>query len=316
MKSSPACLRCLWPAACVVLPVLACGPADELIDIKNQPPVARLIVPETARVGRAAAFDGSLSSDPDGRIMRFHWDFGDLTSADGLAPTHIYNQGGSYTVALVVTDDRGADGTGQATLLVTANAAPTAVIEGPTTIVAGQLAQFSAASSSDSDGTIAGQSWFASDGASGTGLHFDHAFAGAGSFMVSLTVSDDQGATGDAQHAIAVTPAMVDYSGNWAWTLDNEAQRNLGIICGSFQDSQLAIASTPPTISFTESAGSTSVVYSGTISGTAFDVSNSVATITQRIYGTFTDVDHFTGFYAIDPGITTCAERAVHGWRR
>lgn len=297
-------------------PLLACGPTDELVDIENQSPVARLIVPQSARVGRAAAFDGSLSSDPDGRIMRYHWDFGDQTSADGQAPSHIYNQGGSYSVTLVVTDDHGAEGSGQATLAVTANAAPTAVIEGPATIVAGQPAQFSAASSSDSDGTIAGQSWFASDGASGTGLHFDHTFADAGSYTVSLTVSDDQGATGDAQHAIEVTPASVDYSGNWAWTLDNEAQRDLGLICGNFQDSQLAIASTPPTISFTESAGSTSVVYSGSITGTAFDVSNTNLTITQRIHGSFTDADHFAGFYAINPGITTCAERAVHGWRR
>ena len=186
----------------------------------------------------------------------------------------------------------------------------------PARIVAGQVAQFSAASSSDSDGTIASQSWFASDGASGTGLHFEHAFADAGNFTVALTVTDDQGATGEAQHAIEVTPATVDYSGNWAWTLDNEAQRNLGVICGNFQDSQLTIVSTPPTITFTETAGSTSVDYTGTITGSAFDVSNSELTITQRIYGNFTDADHFAGFYAIDPGITTCAERAVHGWRR
>ena len=62
-------------------------------------------------------FSGTLSSDSDGSIVAWHWDFGDGTTADGAAdPAHVYTQAGNYTATLTVTDDGGA--TGSATLPV------------------------------------------------------------------------------------------------------------------------------------------------------------------------------------------------------
>ncbi len=52
-------------------------------------------------------FDGAGSSDPDGTITAYEWDFGDGTSDTGASPSHTYPAPGAYLVTLRVTDDGG-----------------------------------------------------------------------------------------------------------------------------------------------------------------------------------------------------------------
>ena len=59
-------------------------------------------------VGELIEFDGSASSDPDGTIASYAWDFGDGSTGTGATPTHAYLQAGTFTVALTVTDNQGA----------------------------------------------------------------------------------------------------------------------------------------------------------------------------------------------------------------
>jgi DNA-binding beta-propeller fold protein YncE len=61
------------------------------------------------RRGVPTGFDGSPSSDSDGRVVRYDWDFGDGTKAldGGVTPTHRYARNGRYTVKLTVTDSSG-----------------------------------------------------------------------------------------------------------------------------------------------------------------------------------------------------------------
>ncbi len=56
-----------------------------------------------------AAFDASGSTDSDGTVTRYDWDFGDGTTASdgGASPTHTYGQAGTYSVTLTVTDNEG-----------------------------------------------------------------------------------------------------------------------------------------------------------------------------------------------------------------
>ncbi|HLN65043.1 MAG TPA: S8 family serine peptidase, partial [Symbiobacteriaceae bacterium] len=89
--------------------------------VANQPPVAVIVAPASPRYGKQAKFDGSKSTDPDGTIVKYEWDFGDGTKAEGMLVTHVYaKQKGSttYTVTLTVTDDKGATSTTTAQVTV------------------------------------------------------------------------------------------------------------------------------------------------------------------------------------------------------
>jgi PKD repeat protein len=75
----------------------------------SQAPVASFVAsPQPA--GRPSTFDAGASTDPDGTVVRYDWDFGDGVSlpAGGPAPSHVYAAAGTRTVTLTVTD---ADGT-------------------------------------------------------------------------------------------------------------------------------------------------------------------------------------------------------------
>ena len=78
------------------------------IGLGNQPPTADPNGPYTGTVGVPVTFDGSGSTDPDGTIVSYDWDFGDGNTGTGVSPTHTYTAAGIYNVTLTVTDDAGA----------------------------------------------------------------------------------------------------------------------------------------------------------------------------------------------------------------
>jgi PKD repeat protein len=100
----------------------------------NQPPNAvATATPDSGPVPLTVSFDGTGSSDPEGRPLTYSWDLnGDGTFGDATGPTasHIYAVAGVYHPSLRVTDDQGASDT--TSVPVTAgNTAPTVVIDSP-----------------------------------------------------------------------------------------------------------------------------------------------------------------------------------------
>ncbi|MEM1262258.1 MAG: PKD domain-containing protein [Pseudomonadota bacterium] len=153
----------------------------------------------------ACAVDGSASSDSDGTIAGYSWDFGDNTTATGATANHSYANAGDFTVALTVTDDDGATASSSQTVTVTApNVAPTAAFTSACTDL---ICDFDGSTSSDSDGTIASITWDFGDGNSATGTMVSHTYATAGDFTVIATVTDDDGAIAtDSQQVTATAP--------------------------------------------------------------------------------------------------------------
>jgi hypothetical protein len=79
----------------------------------NQPPVASFAAAASGVAGSPVGFDASGTTDSDGTVARYDWDFGDGTTLvdGGPTPQHVYTGPGSYTVVLVVTDNEGASTT-------------------------------------------------------------------------------------------------------------------------------------------------------------------------------------------------------------
>lgn len=71
----------------------------------NKPPVAKFT---SSCTGKSCSFDASGSSDPDGTIASYDWDFGDGGTSTVVAPDHQYPAPDSYQVTLTVTDAHGA----------------------------------------------------------------------------------------------------------------------------------------------------------------------------------------------------------------
>jgi len=173
------------------------GSAHHLLDLGGNPD---WYVPSPGRPsssfthqcsGSACDFDGSSSSDADGAIASYAWQFGDGTSGSGPTPHHAYATGNHYVVTLTVTDDTGT--TGALSITINANAPPVA---GLTAACSGNTCAFDASGSSDPDGTIAFYSVSFGDGHSTSVMTTptaSHAY-GTGTFTATLYIQDNAGA--------------------------------------------------------------------------------------------------------------------------
>lgn len=86
--------------------------------LDNVPPAAVADGNRPGFVGEPIAFDATGSSDEDGRIVAYEWDFGDGRGSEAATDTHIYLEPGEYVVTLTVTDDLGATGVDTISVLV------------------------------------------------------------------------------------------------------------------------------------------------------------------------------------------------------
>ena len=126
----------------------------------NQPPTAVITAnPTSGPVPLTVSFDGTSSSDPEGKPLSYSWDLnGDGTFGDatGSTASYTYATAGVYHPSLRVTDDQGA--TDMASATVTAgNTAPVAAIDSPSptlTWKVGDTIKFSGHATDAQDGTL------------------------------------------------------------------------------------------------------------------------------------------------------------------
>ena len=161
----------------------------------NLPPDAEF---DWACDGLACRFTDA-SADDDGSVTGWTWAFGDGTTSTAREPSHRYDDAGTYTVTLTVTDDEGADDDSSEQLTATgpseppANAPPQADFE----LDCNELRCTFTDASSDADGTVVSREWEFGDGGTSTERNPTHTYAAAGRYEVRLVVTDDDGAQDD-----------------------------------------------------------------------------------------------------------------------
>ncbi|MGY1885444.1 PKD domain-containing protein [Blastococcus sp. SYSU DS0753] len=166
--------------------------------------VAPTAVFTTAVADLTATVDASASTDGDGRVAAYAWDFGDGSTGTGVTASRRYAAPGTYTVTLRVTDDKGAVGSTTRQVTVTAPPANQPPAAAFTATTAGLTAWLDASSSVDHDGTVTSYAWDFGDGSTGSGATASHDYATAGTYQVRLTVTDDDGATHGVTRPVTV----------------------------------------------------------------------------------------------------------------
>ena len=194
----------------------------------NVPPFARVAGPYAIDEGGSVALDASASFDLDGSLVAFTWDLdgdGDYSDATGATPTltwqQLYDAGinddGIHTVAVQVEDDGGAIDRAATTITVS-NVAP--VIDAGLDIVLNDTGVLSATGSIDDLGADV---WTGTvDYGDGTGeqplagnpertFDLSHVYSMDGTYLVSVTLQDDEGGQGSDTLLVTVGHAVPTY---------------------------------------------------------------------------------------------------------
>lgn len=179
----------------------------------NTAPVADFNFSPTAPVSGDTVYFISAASDPDGDTISHIWQFGDGVTSSAKNPSHLYpevTEATEFVVQLTVTDSGGLSAIAikNITIGITVNEPPLADFSfSPTNPASSDSVFFNAQASSDPDGIIINYSWDFGDGVTGSGRTTNHTFGsatGETTYTVTLTVKDDNGATGTISKEITV----------------------------------------------------------------------------------------------------------------
>jgi len=215
------------------------GATDTLIQTitigESQPPNAAFtFAPSSPSILDTVQFTDN-SSDPDGSISSWRWDFGDGLSSTERNPSHRYSEKGTFTVQLTVTDND--DLTDSVTMTLTIkNLLPEARFSyEPEEPLLQQPVRFDGGTSDDADGEILSYRWdFDGDGTTDEeGITVTWTFTEPGEYEVTLEISDDDQGTSSTSQQVTVgeaPPESPRFSNLW------------GIVIGvsGYQDSRLS----------------------------------------------------------------------------
>lgn len=168
---------------------------DQLLISVNAPPVPEFSIPDRpVSVSEVAILDATGSTDEDGQILSYSWDFGDGVTGEGPVANYAWTKPGTFTVTLTVTDNSGTSSAVQSTQReIRVDAAPIADA-GPDQMVTASVVQFDGGASSDPDGQVTEWVWDFGDGSTATGQTVSHAYLRSGVYEVAVVVRDDSGA--------------------------------------------------------------------------------------------------------------------------
>ncbi|MEK8018355.1 MAG: PKD domain-containing protein, partial [Candidatus Parabeggiatoa sp.] len=188
----------------------------------NQPPQADFTVsPGQGPAPLTVTFDGNKSSDPDGEIRKYEWQLPDgQVFASGEKVSFTFKEPGEYEIELIVTDNKGSEAMTSKMVKVnsstatpppeTANQPPFAkVVIEPKSGPAPLTVNLNNSGSYDPDGTSTSCEWQASNGQKSPSCNAQMTFNTAGTYPITLIVTDNQGLTNTAGGTVNVTEPEV-----------------------------------------------------------------------------------------------------------
>jgi PKD repeat protein len=202
--------------------------------------------------GVAVQFDGSASNDPNGKAIKFAWNFGDPTSSDNTStlakPSHTYMRGGNYTVTLTVID---AANLARTTSIIAAvpNIVPAVgafsggtILQGETYAAGGSFAD------ADPDAWTATINYGDGSGTSALALSaaksfsFTHRYEADGAQTVTVAVSDNDGGTGTQTSTVNVLTAS-QAAQNLIAEIEGSAGTSSILSMGKSEDANFSVTS-------------------------------------------------------------------------
>ncbi|RPJ81957.1 MAG: PKD domain-containing protein, partial [Acidobacteria bacterium] len=181
-------------------------PPGVILPPNGSPVAAFNFSPTTPGAYSDVFFDASSSMD-DGSIVSYSWNFGDGGTASGRTATHRFQHAGQFVVTLTVVDDRGLADSETKNVSVSASALPTAsFVFSPRQPSVNQEILFNAAESKAATGRfIAGYDWNFGSGSPRSGMTVTKAYEVAGTYTVTLTVTDDVGQKATTSNTVSVS---------------------------------------------------------------------------------------------------------------
>ena len=156
-------------------------------------------------VNQIVSFNASASIPNGETMVSYAWKFGDGATGSGKTVTHAYTAFGTYTVTLNVTSSNGLSNV--LSKLITILTFPVAAFTySPAEPIINQTVTFNASASYAYFGSIVSYAWKFGDGATNTTSSniVTHAYKAAGTYNVTLTVTDNHGLTKTAWKLITV----------------------------------------------------------------------------------------------------------------
>ncbi len=173
------------------------------VDIYNQSPTAQAGGPYNTKPGNAIDFNGDASTDPDGDVIMYLWDFGDGSPlfTGGPEVSHLYADLGNYQVVLKVQDDFEGVDSDTTLAIISNNLFPLVELRASEVNVIGTCTDeyeidFTVDVANDPDGSIVSFDWDFGDNSphSNSSTTISHIYQVPGAYMVKLSVADNEGA--------------------------------------------------------------------------------------------------------------------------